>query len=460
MSLELFPTLAPADSPRVFTVSELTRSVRSLLETEIGRVWVEGEICNYRRQSSGHQYFTLKDDRCQLSCVLFFRPARALREVPLADGMHVQARGELSVYETRGQYQLNVELVQAAGVGLLQAKFEALKKKLEAEGLFDAARKKPLPDFPKTIGVVTSPTGAAIRDMLNILHRRAPWIEIVINPVRVQGEGAAAEIAAAVGEFNRWRELGLPKPDAIIIGRGGGSAEDLWAFNEEIVARAIFASAIPVVSAVGHEIDFTIADFVADLRAPTPSAAAELVAPDAAELRRRFSAMESRIARCTLKAVEQWKGRLSFITRGVLFREPGRRLADWRQRVDSLEEALDRGTLARFSELRQRLGELLGAVRRNRPDQLLEIRRQHVAGLLRRAGDMARQRAAAEGERLNRAEGLLRVLAPTATLERGYSITMTEAGELVRSAKSATPGTRLITRLRDGSVRSTVNGVE
>ena len=225
--------------------------------------------------------------------MLFYRGS--LRQAALADGMQVQVRGDVTVYEARGQYQLNVQLVQPAGAGLLQAKFEALKRKLEAEGLFDAARKKPLPKFPAAIGIVTSPTGAAIRDILNILQRRAPWVRIVINPARVQGEGAAQEIAAAVREFNDFAGTGVPGVDVIVVCRGGGSAEDLWEFNEEIVARAIFQSAIPVVSAVGHEVDFTIADFVADLRAPTPSAAAELIAPDAVELQRRLSQIETRL---------------------------------------------------------------------------------------------------------------------------------------------------------------------
>ena len=223
---DLFPA-----APQVLTVTELTRSIRSFLETEIGQVWVVGEISNYRKQASGHQYFTLKDEKCQLACVRFHRSAQVTQQQPLADGMQVQVRGMLTVYEARGQYQLNVNLVQAAGAGLLQAKFEALKKKLDAEGLFDGARKKTLPAFPAIVGIVTSPTGAAIRDMLNILQRRAPWIRILINPVRVQGEGAAEEIARAVAEFNDHRTNGLPAPDVIVVCRGGGSIEDLWAFN-------------------------------------------------------------------------------------------------------------------------------------------------------------------------------------------------------------------------------------
>src|SRR2546428_8932288 len=269
---------------KIFTVTELTRSIRSTLETKFGAVWVQGEVSNYKLHPSGHQYFTLKDARAQIACVIFRNTMAPLRQ-PLVDGTEVQVYGQVSVFEARGQYQLSVQILQTRGLGLLQAKFEALKRKLEAEGLFEAARKRPLPKLPKRIGIVTSPSGAAIRDMLNVLRRRAPWLQILINPVRVQGIGAAAEIAVAIRELAN--EAFAPL-DLIVVTRGGGSIEDLWEFNEEIVARAIFHSAVPIVVAVGHEIDFTISDFVADLRAPTPSAAAELIVPDIIDLQRRI----------------------------------------------------------------------------------------------------------------------------------------------------------------------------
>src|SRR4030081_3351642 len=272
LASDLFP-----QSTKIFTVAELTRSIRGTLETKFGAVWVQGEISNYKVHPSGHQYFTLKPQRAQIACVIFRNTMPPFRQ-PLVDGAQVQVYGNVSVFEARGQYQLSVQILQPRGLVLLQAKFEALKRKLEAEGLFAAERKRALPKFPRRIGIVTSPSGAAIRDMLNVLRRRAPWLQILINPVRVQGTGAAQEIAVAI------RELGQPnenwKPlDLIVVTRGGGSIEDLWEFNEEIVARAIFHSAVPIVSAVGHEIDFTISDFVADLRGPTPSAAAERLAP-------------------------------------------------------------------------------------------------------------------------------------------------------------------------------------
>src|SRR5213595_56666 len=272
---------------KVFTVGELTRQIRSTLETKFRAVWVQGEISNYKLHPIGHQYFTLKDQRAQIACVIW-RDTMASPRQPIVDGSQVQVYGTVTVFEARGQYQFNVQILQLRGVGLLQVKFEALKRKLEAEGLFAPGRKRPLPKFPRRIGIVTSPSGAAIRDMLNVLRRRAPWLEILIDPVRVQGTGAAQEIAVAI------RELALPNEhwppvELIVVTRGGGSMEDLWEFNEEIVARTIAAMEIPIVSAIGHEIDFTIADFVADLRAPTPSAAAELIVPDIIDLQRRIT---------------------------------------------------------------------------------------------------------------------------------------------------------------------------
>src|SRR5437763_1723095 len=293
---------------KVFTVSELTRNIRGTLETKFGAVWVQGEISNYKLHPSGHQYFTLKDQRAQISCVIWRDTMAPLRQ-PLADGAQVQVYGTVTVFEARGQYQLNVQVLQPRGIGLLQAKFEALKRKLEAEGLFAPERKRRLPKFPRRIGIITSPTGAAIRDMLNVLRRRAPCLQILINPVRVQGTGAAQEIAVAI------RELAMPSAywqplDLVVVTRGGGSIEDLCEFNEEIVARAIFHSTVPIVSAVGHEIDFTICDFVADLRAPTPSAAAELIVPDIMDLQRRIDGGTRVLGRQLLKRVRDGQRRL------------------------------------------------------------------------------------------------------------------------------------------------------
>ena len=437
---------------KVLSVSDLTRKVRSVLERGVGVVWVEGEVANFRRQASGHQYFTLKDERSQVSCVLFSRSA--LKQAPLSDGMQVQVRGTLSVYEPRGQYQLVVSSVQAAGLGLLQAKFEALKRKLHAEGLFE--RKRPLPQFPKAIGIVTSPTGAAVRDMLNILHRRAPWVEILVNPVRVQGRGAAQEIAAAIAEFNRAEELGLPKVDVIVVGRGGGSAEDLWEFNEEVVARAIYASAIPVVSAVGHEVDFTISDFVADLRAPTPSAAAELVVPDAPELKRRLDHMHVLMRRRLSELLSQWRARLAYVSRSVLFREPRQRVSQLQQQLDLARERIDGSAATRLMKARNELNALAGVLRQHRPDQVLELKKAQVTSLFERLNQGARIRLNVLTLRMRELEGMLRVLAPQATLERGFSITQNEAGEVICSTAQIRAGQKIVTKVKDGSFSSEV----
>src|SRR5215475_5019539 len=302
-------------SAKVLTVAELTRQIRGTLETKFGAVWVQGEISNYKLHPSGHQYFTLKDQRAQIACVIWRDTIAPPREA-LAEGAQVQVYGTVTVFEARGRYQLNVQMLQARGVGLLQAKFEALKRKLEAEGLFAPERKRPLPKFPRRIGIVTSRSGAAIRDILNVLRRRAPWLQILINPVRVQGTGAAQEIAVSIRELATPNESFAPV-DLIVVTRGGGSLEDLWEFNEEIVARAIFHSAVPIVSAVGHEIDFIICDFVADLRAPTPSAAAELIVPDVIDLQRQIERCSRTLGSQLLNRVRDAQQRLDH-TREIL----------------------------------------------------------------------------------------------------------------------------------------------
>jgi exodeoxyribonuclease VII large subunit len=462
--MDLFPEFAAASSqpaappePRVFSVSEITQVVRSLLEEELGQVWVKGEISNYRKQASGHQYFTLKDDGGQLQCVLFAprggNPWRKPVSPALADGMCVIARGMLTVYEARGQYQLNVQSVQLAGAGLLQQKFEALKAKLQAEGLFEAERKRALPAFPLTVAIVTSPTGAALSDMLNILTRRSPWVRVLISPVRVQGSGAASEIAAAVAELNRLPEHGLAAPDVIVVARGGGSVEDLWEFNEEAVVRALAASAIPTISAVGHEIDFTISDFAADLRAPTPSAAAELVAPDRAELHRRMEDRATRLRRCAEAELHRQQQGLRLLVQSGLFREPRLRLEEAAQRVDFAGEALRRALRDQLGAARERLSEAAGYLRQHRPDQLLALRRQRLEALLPRLEMATRTARLSLHQRLERSRTLLALLSPKAVLERGYALVFTPEGEIVRSVQLVRPGEPLRLRLADGEGR-------
>jgi exodeoxyribonuclease VII large subunit len=416
---------------KVFTVTELTRSIRGTLETKFGAVWVQGEVSNYRPHPSGHQYFTLKDQRAQIACVIW-RDTMLPPRQPLTDGAQVQVYGTVTVFEARGQYQLNVQILQPRGVGLLQAKFEALKRKLEAEGLFTAERKRPLPKFPRRIGIVTSPSGAAIRDILNVLRRRAPWLQILIDPVRVQGTGAAQEIAVAIRELATPGERFLPV-ELIVVTRGGGSIEDLWEFNEEMVARAIFHSPVPVVSAVGHEIDFTICDFVADLRAPTPSAAAELIVPDILDLQRRIDACARLLGRQLLN-----------------------RLRDAQQRLDHAHDTLQRCLAHKIDAYKRGLLHITRALQARSPARELMLRRNRFAELHRRLIACPGRLLENATHRFQRVEGLLRVLGPDATLRRGYSITMNDRGQIIRTTAGIRSKMKIRTRVSDGEFGSEV----
>ena len=418
---------------KIFTVSELTRQIRGTLETKFSAVWVQGEISNYKLHPSGHQYFTLKDQRAQIACVIWRDTLpRKLSGQPLVDGAQVQVFGTVTVYETRGQYQLSVQILQPRGVGLLQAKFEALKRKLEAEGLFAPERKRPLPKFPRRIGIVTSPSGAAIRDILNVLRRRAPWLQILINPVRVQGTGAAPEIAVAIRELaapnENWQPLEL-----LVVTRGGGSIEDLWEFNEEIVARAIFHSAVPIVSAVGHEIDFTICDFVADLRAPTPSAAAELIVPDITDLLRQMDNCARAIGR-----------------------ELFNRVRDAQQRLDHARETLRRCLGHKIDSYRRGLLHIAAALQARSPARELMLRRNRIVDLHRRLVACPPRLLENARQRFRHVEGILRVLGPDATLRRGYSITMNERGNIIRTIAAVRPKMKIHTRVTDGEFSSEI----
>ncbi len=426
--MQIEQSLFPQTS-KVFTVAELTRQIRGTLETKFGAVWVQGEISNYKLHPSGHQYFTLKDQRAQIACVIFRNTIAPLRQ-PLVDGTHVQVYGSVSVFEARGQYQLSVQILQPRGLGLLQAKFDALKRKLDAEGLFDAARKRPLPKFPRRIGIVTSPSGAAIRDLLNVLRRRAPWLQILINPVRVQGTGAAAEIAVAIRELATANEDWLPV-DLIVVARGGGSIEDLWEFNEEIVARTIVDVGVPIVSAIGHEIDFTICDFVADLRAPTPSAAAELIVPDIVDLRRRIDGCERALARELLK-----------------------RLRDAQQQIDVGRETLRRCLAHKIDNYRRNLLHIASALRSRSPARELMMRRNGFVDLRRRLIELPKHVLENAQHRFRELEGILRVLGPDATLRRGYSVTTDERGKVIRTVATVHPRMKIRTRVSDGEFGS------
>lgn len=439
---------------KILTVAELTRAIRGTLETKFGAVWVQGEISNYKLHPSGHQYFTLKDQRAAISCVIFRNTLPSTAQ-PISDGAQVQVYGNVSVFEARGQYQLSVQILQTRGAGLLQAKFEALKRKLEAEGLFDPARRRSLPKFPRRIGIVTSPSGAAIRDMLNVLHRRAPNVAVIISPVRVQGIGAAAEIAAAINELATPNQAWGPI-DLMVITRGGGSIEDLWEFNEEIVARAIFNSAIPVVSAVGHEIDFTIADFVADLRAPTPSAAAELIVADSAELGRRVNELANCLQKCLRNFLLQSRTRLRFLSERTLVRELIQRLRENQQQLDLATESLRRRLQQSVVDARATLSARTQSLRACDPKRELVVCRNKLLDLERRFTAQTPRLLQNAQQRFRRGESILRVLGPEATLGRGYSITTDAAGNVVHTVAAARRGSRVKTRVVDGTFESEV----
>jgi exodeoxyribonuclease VII large subunit len=395
---------------KVLSVSELTRSVQALLEEGFPNVWVSGELSNLARPNSGHLYFSLKDSQAQLRSVIWRSLAARLR-FDLKDGLEVLARGRLSVYMPRGDYQLIVEEIQPKGMGALELALRQLKEKLQGLGYFDPRRKKPLPAFPRRVALVTSPSGAAIRDILEILGRRWPAVEVWVCPVRVQGEGASLEIAAAVDLLNRLK----PTADVIIVGRGGGSAEDLWAFNEEPVAHALFASRIPVVSAVGHEIDVTIADLVADHRALTPSEAAERVVPNRAELLDALSGVETRLTELMASRLEVAWQRVGDLAGRRAFRMPLERVRELERRLDEWGDRLHRAARKRW--------------------------------------ERADQAAAA-------AAGRLKSLSPLNVLARGYSLSRSESGQVLRDAEQVRPGDRLVTLLHRGSVVSRVEDVE
>ena len=433
----------------ILTVSRLTALLRGVLEENFDQVWVQGEISNFSQPSSGHLYFSLKDAGAQLRCVMFKGAARNLKFRP-SDGMALLARGRISVYDQRGEYQLICEYIEPAGVGALQAAFEQLKQRLAQEGLFDQSRKLPMPLFPHRIGVITSATGAAIHDILNVLRRRFASLDVLIYPVRVQGEGAGQEIARAVDDMNRH---GLA--DVLIVGRGGGSLEDLWAFNEEVVARSVVRSKIPVISAVGHETDWTICDFAADLRAPTPSAAAEMVTASASELKAQVEAFNHRLRLAMETHLAALEGRVAELRRAL--HDPGSMLGHLSQRVDDLSERLELALRNSTIRRREQFVRLENTLLHHAPDRRAEQLRQQIALLSGRAEllmiqclDRIRQEYAANAARLD-------VLSPLSTLSRGYSIAVRSSdGRVVREASTLQVGEMLRLCLHSGQAECRV----
>lgn len=436
----------------ILTVSELTLKVKTCLETDFAEVWVEGEISNFRRPSSGHSYLTLKDEKSQIRAVIFRFMGRYLKFEP-QDGMLVICRGKMSVYEPRGEYQLILDYMEPKGVGALQLAFEQLKEKLSREGLFAADHKKPLPYLPRRIGIVTSPTGAAIKDLLNVIGRRFPTISILISPVKVQGEGSAQEITQAIDGLNLLDDI-----DLIIVARGGGSLEDLWSFNEECVARAIYRSAIPVVSAVGHEIDFTIADFVADLRAPTPSAAGELVVRDKGELLNFIDSLSDRLKNRILKVLESEKKQ----AQQVMKRLPDLRfrLSDLQLRVDDLKARL----APRLKNVLRLQNEMLkGSITRlflNNPKSMVQNYSARVLLYEKTLTDRIQFVLRGTRQTLENAAGQLDSLSPLRVLERGYSITrLLPSLRVVKESTTVEGGDRVNVVLGKGTIDCKVEKV-
>jgi len=421
-----------------------------LLERGFGTIWLEAEISNLARPSSGHWYFSLKDAQAQVRCCMF-RQRNMLCTFGVKDGQKVLVRARLGLYEPRGEYQLVIDHMEDAGLGALQRQFEQLAAKLSAEGLFAAERKRAIPKLPKRIGVITSPTGAAIRDILHVLARRFAAIPVLIYPVSVQGAAAAGEVCAALAAAGRRAEC-----DVLILARGGGSLEDLWAFNEEVVARAIIASPIPIVTGIGHEIDFTIADFCADVRAPTPSAAAEIVVPDAEQWLATLRRNGARLQRAWLRSMESRAQRLRWLSGRAARVSPSARLAQQSQRLDELELKLSRCMARSLAERRSALAELRSLLWQASPiarlqgaaarhDLLFARLRAAVLGILRRSR-----------ERLSPLERTLNAVSPLATLQRGYAIVVGADGHILRDAAEAAPGSIIEARLAQGSVRAKV----
>jgi exodeoxyribonuclease VII large subunit len=435
----------------VCTVSELAMRIKAQLEDQFPAVWVEGEISNLRTPSSGHAYFTLKDDGAQLRCVLFRGRGRRVAFQP-EDGMQVLAFGGLDVYIARGEYQLVVELLEPKGVGALQLAFEQLKRKLAGEGLFEEARKRPLPSFPRTIGIVTSPTGAAIRDMLHVIGRRFADLRILITPVRVQGEEAPGEIVAALRDLQAVEDL-----DVIIVGRGGGSIEDLWAFNDERVARAIAACRVPVISAVGHETDFTIADFVADLRAPTPSAAAELVVREKLQVARALVTLYENLKQAMADRLARERERVEALGKRRVLTDATRALRDLYRRVDELTARLTRAVRGSERQATHRLSLATNALRSLNPVARIANGMVLLAQLRGRLASAAVHSVKVSRHRFDAAVGRLDSLSPLAVLGRGYSLTrLLPSGAIVRSAAQTRPGDAVEILLHQGALEARV----
>jgi exodeoxyribonuclease VII large subunit len=435
----------------IYSVSQLNREARQLLEDALPQLWVSGEISNLAKPGSGHLYFSLKDADAQVRCAMFRSAANRLRFRP-KDGDQVLVQGRVSIYEARGSYQLIIAQMEEAGEGLLRKKFEALKAQLSAEGLFDPSRKQALPELPASIGIVTSPTGAAIRDILHVLKRRYPSARVLIYPTRVQGEGSAEEIAGAIHTASARAEC-----DVLIVTRGGGSLEDLWSFNEEIVARAVYDCAIPVVSAVGHEIDFTIADLVADVRAPTPSGAAEIVTPDTSDMLRSLDTIKRRLFQAIRHRAAVLRAQSTRMTVRLERTHPGTKLRQLQQRADDLNRQLLVGMTNLTGQRRVQQQALNHRLREAAPDSLLNSYSGKSATLAIRLDNSIRNIIRDMRGRLAVSAGALNSISPLATLERGYAIVAdAETGAILRDVQNIKAGDRIQARLAQGRLEAIV----
>jgi exodeoxyribonuclease VII large subunit len=445
------PSVATSNS-NILTVSQLNRLARQLLEDHFPAVQVQGEISNFSQPASGHWYLTLKDSSAQVRCAMFRNRNMFVRFKP-KDGMQVVVKARLSLYEGRGDYQLLLEHMEDAGAGALRLAFERLYQKLQVEGLFDPARKRPLPHLPRHVAVITSPTGAAVRDVVSVFRRRFPSTQLTIVPVSVQGQQAAGEMIRALAMVNA-RQGCLHDVDVILLTRGGGSLEDLWCYNDEALARVIHASSLPVVSAVGHEVDFTIADYVADIRAATPSAAAELLSPHQADYLFRLDRLAARQAGFIAGVLQQFRQQLASSSKRL--RHPGRRLQEQSQRLDFIELRLQRALQRHMALTRQQLQTLQKRLALQSPERVLHQQRQQVQQMRQRLQMALRHGITRLKQQLSAQSRALQTVSPLATLSRGYSITQLEDGKVITDCGQVEAGATIRTRLAEGSIQSTV----
>jgi len=448
------PNTKSINSPKPLSISQLNRQSRELLEGHLGQVWVEGEISNFLRAASGHCYFSLKDSKAQIRCALFKGRSRYLSCRP-KNGMQVLARGKISLYEPRGDYQFIVEQLEEVGSGLLQRKFEALKTALQAEGLFAAEKKQAIPRFPTRLGVITSSKGAALHDVLHVLKRRYPSLPVIVYPCAVQGKTAATEIVTALQLAQQRAEC-----DLLLLVRGGGSLEDLWPFNEEIVAETIFACSLPIISGIGHEIDFTISDFVADLRAPTPSAAAELATPDQPELQQQIQHRQQRLTQLIKQKQADAKNRLTHLQQRLHLQHPKQQIQRQTQQLDQLESRLIRGLKQRLQQQQRHLFQLSERLSSHSPHKKLQQQSQTLSQLQQRLQNAQTKQLQQQRLKLAALGRTLHAVSPLATLGRGYSVTRSlESKNIVHDSKTLSIGESIETQFSQGTVVSKVERI-